>query len=195
MRNNTFPTSICLCLLFLFGCMRSTEICYPEPQGKIIIEGDKLYLNNELYAELRYPGSYYSELRNNKLHKENPVGLAIYYYPNDREEWIFPKQGLGYYIVEEKKKYSTVFEMDELDRTAKERGLTYRSFVTGEDFIDTEKVFPMIGDKIYQPTEKSPASIGYDIHFTEDGRYVCYQSSGRSKRQSYRVKYGEDFSK
>ena len=188
-------TMMLSCLILLCGCMRPREIYYAESEGKISVEGDKIYLNNELYAELRYAGSYYAELRTDRLNKENlnNTGYAIYYYPYDKEEWIFPKLGLGYYVDEEKKKYSTIAEMEEFKRTAKEQGYTLHSDVTGLDFLDREKVFLLIGDKIWEPIEKSPTPTAVDIQITEDGRYVCYKVKGEfgtSSYKYYRVKYG-----
>ncbi len=184
-----------LCLIFLGGCIRPREVHFPGPEGMVKLAGDKIYLNNKLYAELRYTGSYYSELRNDNLYKDNPTGVAIYYYPFDKEEWIFPKCGWAYFVFEEKKLYSTIAKMDELDRTARERGYTYHSNISGLDHLDTDKVYLMIGSNKFESAEKSATPTANDICITEDGRYVCYKSSGRNKRQSYRVKYGDDFSK
>ena len=182
MRKNLFSISICLCVLLLFGCMRSTELCYPEPQGKLLIEGDKIYLNNELYAELRYRSTCFD---NNLITK-----LVIYYHLNDREVWIFPSVGESYYVVVEKKKYSTLAEMDELDRTAKARGYT----INGSDRLDSAKVYLMIGNYKYAPVEKSPSPLACNVRFSEDGRYVLYEfMHGKKGTQKYPVKYGECF--
>ena len=173
--------------------MRPSEGYYPEPEGKITVQGDKIYLDNELYAELRYTGSYYTELPNSRFNKDDPDygGFAMYYYPYDKEEWIFPKEGWAYYVVEERKKYSTVAEMDKLDRTAKERGLTYR--LTGLDYLDSDKVYLMVGDSKFQAVEKSASPKACDIQITEDGKYVCYKIRGNNKLRSYRVKYENCF--
>ena len=194
MRNSRFLQVVMgVSLVFLGGCIRPHEVYYPDPEGKVSVVGDKIYLNNKLYAELRYEGSYYSELLNDNLYKDSPTGLAIYYFPYDEQEWIFPKCGWGYYVLEEKKLYSTIAEMDELDRTAKEHGYTLHSNITGLDHLDTRKVYLMIGNNKFELAEKSPTPIANDICITEDGKYVCYKSSGRNKQQSYRVKYGECF--
>ncbi len=186
MRKNLFSISICLCVLLLFGCMRSTELCYPEPQGKLLIEGDKIYLNNELYAELRYRSTCFD---NNLITK-----LVIYYHLNDREEWIFPSVGESYYVVVEKKKYSTLAEMEQLEKEAKQKGYTLHSNVTGLDHLDTRKVYLMIGHNKFEPVEKSPSPLACNIRFSEDGRYVLYEFMyGKKGTQKYPVKYGECF--
>ncbi len=177
-------------LVFFGGCIRPHEVYYPDPEGKVSVVGDKIYLNNKLYGELRYEGSYYSELRNNNLYKDNPTGLAMYYYLYDKEEWIFPKHGAGYYVVEEKKFYSTIEEMDELDRTAKARGYT----INGSDRLDNAKVYLMIGNYKYAPVEKSPSPLACNVRFSDDGKYVLYEiMHGKKGTQKYPVKYGECF--
>ena len=174
-------TMMLMCLILLCGCMRPREIYYAEPGGKISVEGDKIYQNNELYAELRYRSS---------MDGQRHTGLAMYYHPYDKEEWIFPKCGWAYYVVEEKKKYSTIAEMDKLKRTAKERGYTLGT----SDRLDEQKVFLMIGDKKFEPVEKSPTATAFDIQITGDGKYVYYEvKNGRDGIRKYRVRYEDCF--
>ncbi len=159
-------------LVFLGGWVSPRET-HPSPEGTISVVCDKIYLNNKVYAELRYP-------RISK-NKQEHTGLAIYYYPCCKEDWILPKGGMGLYLVEEDKMYSTVEDVyEEFRKIRQECWKPYRLFKNGKEWA---------------PGKSTTAVTAYDIQITEDGRYVCYKIRGSDKLQSYRVKYGEDFLK
>ncbi len=176
--------------VLLMGCLRSYEDYYPKPEGKVVVEGDKIYLNNELYAELRYRTSIFDM-------PGDHLAFSIYYYPYDKEEWIYPSCGQAYYVVDEKKMYSTLTAMKGFKKTAKERGYT----IGDSDRLDDDKVIFMIGKHKYEGGAEGPCPLVSDIRITEDGRYVCYNIKRyillMRRHESitpeiYRVKYGRE---
>ncbi len=171
--------------LLLNGCMAQKS--FDLQDQKIMIEQDKLYLDGQLYAELRYWGTI--------EHDQHHSAIAIYYYQDNIEEWIFPKTGIGYYVIEENRLYSTTTEMKELERTASENGLRIIDSRTGKNIFDREKIYVLAGKIKFEPYEKAaPYARVYDVQFSKDGKYVLFQQEGPwPNSRSYRVKYGECF--
>ncbi len=171
--------------LLLNGCMAQRSLDLQNK--KIMIEQDKLYLNGQLYAELRYWGTI--------EHEQHHSAVAIYYYKDNVEEWIFPKTGIGYYIIEEDRLYSTTTEMKELEKTAGEKGLRIIDPRTGCSGFNREKMYVLAGKVKFEPYEKAaPFARAYDVKFSNNGKYISFQVEGAwPNSRSYRVKYGECF--
>ncbi|HUN55553.1 MAG TPA: hypothetical protein VMU29_10400 [Smithella sp.] len=93
-----FCIIICLSLLYCFsGCAINNKL-YPLPEQGVKVTGEKIYINNMPFAELKYyfsaglskhAGEAYM-FASSVQHR----GLAIYYYDNNKLVWIFPKRGL-----------------------------------------------------------------------------------------------------
>ena len=85
--------------LLLFGCAAPTpewkKAIYPIPDKKLVVKGNQIFHHGAPFAELRYfvsekiiSGKKKSDIKTSL--PESVQGLAIYYYPYDKEVWIFP---------------------------------------------------------------------------------------------------------
>ena len=138
---------------------------YPLPAKSVHIEGDKIYCNGQLFAELRY---FWTHEPTNSHH-----GLAIYYYPYDKEVWIAPKKGWS--IRLDNKEY---FLIKDLERIVRE--------------FEGKKIDPRRGPTLlFEPPRKEQLSVT-DIKISEDGKYVYYKTGGILFKSSHRylVEYG-----
>lgn len=100
MEKHLLQKTIWICIssiFFLHGCAMANKL-HPLPEAGIKVTGDKIYHNNNPFAELRY---YFSAelskssgeaylFRSHAQHR----GLAIYYYNENKLIWIFPERGL-----------------------------------------------------------------------------------------------------
>lgn len=87
----------CIQALFTIGCQMHNRY-EPLNIDNVNIIGDKLFVNDQLFAELRY---YFTEKSSDYPTHAFPFhssvqhrGLAIYYCQQNKLVWIFPKGGL-----------------------------------------------------------------------------------------------------
>ncbi len=156
---------VCLSLLSLSiyssGCAMASNL-YPLPKSDVRVIGDKIYHNDKLFAELRY-------LFTDKEHRKHR-GLAIYYYPYNKEVWIFPEK--GWRIFEGDKEYYSLQEIEKAWQKKGIRGL----------FFNNKRADK--GEAIY--------AWCFDVKISEDGKYVYYKTSGVffASSHKYLVEYG-----
>jgi len=74
-------------------------------KASITVVDNKVFYNGEPYAELRYLHSRHSEKRG-VSHR----GLAIYYYLQKKEVWIYPER--GWRIAQSEKQRFTLEELN-----------------------------------------------------------------------------------
>jgi hypothetical protein len=77
---------------------------YPLSKGTVTVNGDKIYEDGKLFAELRYFTMGYK--------KETPMGFGIYYVPYDKEIWICPRE--GWRLEWRGREYKTVHEVEKV---------------------------------------------------------------------------------
>lgn len=147
--------------IFLAGCAMPAKV-YSLPDGDIEVHSDKIYYKDKLFAELRY-------LFTDKEHHKHR-GLAIYYYPYDKEIWIFPEKGWS--VFEGNKEHYSVKEIEEAWNKRGIRGLLFNN----------------------RRADKGEAISAwcYDINISEDGKYVYYKTKGilYDASHKYLVEYG-----
>ena len=89
----TLPFLLCPVLLGCSSVYQNHKVLYPLPSDGITVEGDKIYHDGKLFAELRY-FFWSGDSKEFKDIGEYPVkGLAIYYHTHSKEVWISPKEG------------------------------------------------------------------------------------------------------
>jgi hypothetical protein len=132
------------------------------------VKGDRIYRNGEIFAELRYlfPSPARDKFR----------GLAIYYYPSERETWIYPEG--GWQIRGGDKPRYTVREIEEAKANRK----------------------AILREGKPLSKEQAIAGLCFEIKISEDGRTVSYTTyttfrmfseSLSRKSGQYLVEYGE----
>jgi hypothetical protein len=135
---------------------------YSLPDEGVTVREDKIYNQGKLFAELRY-------LRTDKAHHKHR-GLAIYYYPYDKEVWIFPEKRWG--IFESHKAFYSVKEIEAAWPVVGIRGLLFNN----------------------RRADKGEAISAwcYDVKISEDGKYVNYKTKGIlfDSSHKYLVEYG-----
>jgi len=147
----------------LIGCTVANKTSFPLPEVGIYVKEDKIYNKDSLFAELRY------------LSKDEQTGfargVAIFYYPYNTEEWIYPKGGWKAYKGD-KDKYS----IKEIEKEWDKKGI--RGFM-----IDNKRA-----DK-----GEAIAAWCYDVKISDDGKYVYYKTKGifHDSSQRYNVESGE----
>ncbi len=150
------------CLLFLLmGCAMPNKV-YSLPDEGVTVSEDKIYHQGKPYAELRY-------LLTDKEHHKHR-GLAIYYYPYDKEIWIFPEKGWG--IFKGDKAYYSLKEIEAAWPVVGIRGLLFNNGRADK------------GEAI--------SAWCYDVKITPDGKYVYYKTKGIlfDSSHKYLVEYG-----
>lgn len=142
---------------------------YPLPEKSVLIEGDKIYCNGQLFAELRY---FWTHEPTNSHH-----GLAIYYYPYNKEVWIVPKEGWSTKL--DNKEYFAISDLNRIEKEFRGKPITDKG------------PYRLIGGN---PPEKEQLirSRVTDIKISEDGKYVNYKTDGMFFKSShkYLVEYG-----
>lgn len=138
---------------FVFALLFAFASCanLPYPKEKIVrVENNKIYLDNELYAELRYLND---EISGNRYYR----GAAIYYYPQKSEKWIFPLK--GWVLKEDNTFYNNFSDIKRLWAKDKYSSLLIngRNITKGEFFI---------------------YGFCYDINISKDGKYILYKTPG-----------------
>jgi hypothetical protein len=127
---------------------------FASPSGSDLgatIDGDRIFFHGNPFAELRYLRSVTSA-KGRHLYR----GLAIYYYPSNKEVWIFPEQGWKI-IGGGKEQYS----IQEIENAWGTRGL-------GGLLFNNKRV------------EKNEAIHAwcFDVKISDDARYVYYKTKG-----------------
>ncbi len=156
--------SICLIVFFLFmGCTVSHNKSFLLPESDVHVMKDKIYIKDTLFAELRY------------LAKNEQTGfargVALYYYPYDTEEWIYPKGGWKIYKGSKDK-----YTINEIAEAWDKKGI--RGFM-----IDNKRA-----DK-----GEAIAAWCFDVRISDNGKYVFYKVKGifSDSTYKYEVETGE----
>lgn len=182
MRKVIFFITVLLALLSGCSAPMNRNKLYPLPDSWLMVYDDKIYQDDKLFAELRYFG---------KLNDCWYQGLSIYYYPYNKEVWIYPKEGWHLLIVPENKKYSTISEIQtQYKKILETESHDHYSYAGG--IIDTDKVCLVRGDDERDPYSYEPLPYVFNARFSEDGQYVLFNKSGRLFDSSYKyyVEYG-----
>lgn len=142
--------------------MASYQKIYPMPESGVTVVGDKMYHNGKPFAELRY-------LATDKQYNTHR-GIAIYYYPFNKEVWIFPKG--GWRIFEGGKESYTIEEIKNV-----------------WDKIGIRQL--EIGNKRADKSEFITAWC-YGVRISDDGKYIYYKTQGMffDSYHKYLVEYG-----
>jgi hypothetical protein len=179
MRKAIFFFAILLALVNSCAAPTNMNKLYPLPDTWLMVYDDKIYQDGRLFAELRYFG---------KLNDCWYQGLSIYYYPYDKEVWIYPKEGWHLLDIPENKKYSTIPEI----QAQYKRALVTDHYGYAGGLVDTEKICLVRGDGKREPRLFAPPPYVFNAHFSEDGQYVLYKQSGLLFDSSYKyyVEYG-----
>lgn len=149
---------------------------YPLPQDSISVIGDKIYHGDKLFAELRYF----------HIHRPRYRGLAIYYYQHNKEVWVCPEE--GWQIIKEGKKYTGIQEMEkiwqEFEKEMQEWREGHRS--------NMPYVALLLGGRNLSDADAKITAWCFDIHISEDGKYVYYKTPGIffDSSHKYLVEYG-----
>lgn len=152
-----------LVIFCLSGCaMASYQKVYPLPESGVTVVGDKIYHNEKPFAELRY-------LATDKQYNTHR-GLAIYYYPFNKEVWIYPKG--GWRILEGNKASYSLEEIESVWHT-----LGIRQFLIENRQADKSEFI---------------SAWCYDIRISDDGKYIYYKTQGMfyDSSHKYLVEYG-----
>lgn len=146
---------LALILILMGGCTATTMNAMSE--SKVTVNGDNIYRNGELYADLHYFMTYAG--------KNHHRGVIIHYQNDNKEIWIYPLG--GWQISKGDKEYHTAREVEkywkELDSLSDpHERQNYRLLLAGK-----------------KPTKSDFLSTWcFDIHISEDGNYVYYKTPG-----------------
>lgn len=162
-------------LFFLHSCTMASKL-YPLPETGANVKGEIIYHNDEPFAELRY----FSDKQNN-IQK----GVAIYYYKDNKEVWIFPKEGWS--IILGGREY---FDVSDIDLMWNRYIVEHQKWATGKRIkldISEEAILLLGGNN---PPKVQP--VVFDVKMSEDGKYVYYKTSGflGDSSHKYLVEYG-----
>ncbi len=149
--------------LFTFNSCTTAQKLYPLPEQGVTVMGNKIYDNGKVFAELRVL------LTNKEFHSHR--GLAIYYYPYDKEVWIFPESGWHYFDRGEK--HTSLKDIEQAWKSRKNDDII---FYEGGRRAHTIKIHKTC----------------FDVRMSDDGKYVYYKTRGFFFDSSHRymVEYG-----
>jgi hypothetical protein len=159
------------------GCqVLDGSMTYPIPAGAVTVQGDRIYHDGDLFAELRYFNLPYDKT---KLYC---TGFSIYYYPYDKEVWIYPKQ--GWRVVKDNKQYSGARDVDRIWNEYEKQVREY----SGASGQAPKTVRLLLGNS--SPPKFAPTCM--DVRISADGRYVYYKAGSGLYGVPYKylVEYG-----
>lgn len=145
-------------------------------KDEIKVVENKIYRNNKLFAELRY---FDAPDQVSNYHR----GVAIYYFPNNTERWIFPAEGWS--IRKNEEEYTSVEEVSKLDLIFSRQ---HKLRTEGKADKPRERIQLLIGGE--KPPKPYPAC--FDVKISSDGKYVFYKTRGIffNSSHKYLVEYG-----
>jgi len=157
-----------LCAL-LTGCAK--EKLYPLIGNHVAVKKEKIYRDNQLFAELRCLED---------IKKSACSGLSIYYYPYDKEVWIYPEKGFHLHVIAENKIYSTIPEIKKMrSEFRRQRAFSAYEYYREDVLRSHYKILPR----------------AFKIHISDDGKYVYYKIWGIFFNSSYRYSVEEGISR
>lgn len=171
-----FVARLALTLLLASSCspaLLSHDVMFVMPESGIHVRGNVIYCHDKPFAELRY----FDTVETSNV-PDSHRGLAIYYYTYNKEVWIFPKEGWSIRVGD--RYYREVHDISRIWTELRGKRL---SLAKESDLL--------LGGK--PPTKEEILTVrAYDVHISEDGRYVYYRTQGMLKGSTHRyfVEYG-----
>jgi len=148
-----------LSLWLLCSCIAYSEKVVTSSTSIITVKGNTIYREGKPFAELRYFDTFYAQ-NSSVSHR----GVAIYYYKRDQEVWIFPI--MGWSIRHGDREYISVHDLNKL-------WFEFR----GQRIDATKGPYLLLGGK--RPSKEQILTTRvYDVHISEDGKYVTYRTQG-----------------
>ncbi|VEN74712.1 exported hypothetical protein [Candidatus Desulfarcum epimagneticum] len=178
MKISFYPKTIVFIIfsLIFFACAAPEpeweKVAHPIPGGELTVEGDRIFHNGRLFAELRYfihdtDVVYYKDDV-----PEVVNGFSIFYHPYGKEIWIFPV-------------WSVQTDGGEVRgaRDVQRVWDAYRKNPAGPSPLRLKGMTPN--------RELLEKTLATDIQISPDGRNVTYRAAGRTFR--YDVEKGLSF--
>jgi hypothetical protein len=175
--------TVFICLGFGMGCtMPLGTKRYPLSGGTVTVQGDNIYEDGKLFAELRYV----SVRLNPNSSKASILGFGIYYTHYDKEIWICPEKGWRV-IKEDGREYTDIRSVNKLWNEYTEEDYKYSA---GARKDPPPFVYHFYGEDTEPAARKAPVVPRGKARISKDGKYVYYGCGRLFYAHKYLVEYG-----
>ena len=177
-----------LALIILTGCtLTQKPKSYPFPAGAVTVKDNVIFCSGKPFAELKYLEAFDADDAQSPFtEKTRGRGLVIYYYRDNKEVWIHPKERLS--VSRDGTEYTKI---DDMERVWGEFMREHKLLVKHK-LNSIKWAYINIGGRSMRK-EDAIRNVFHEVKISDDGKSVFYKTQGMffDSSNKYLVEYGE----